>query len=63
MLWYTPLTHTRHRTQVDFKKHPDSVTRTTDVRIVRYQPNPAPNWGPGSRAGGKRKRARSDEGP
>jgi len=50
------------KTQIDFKKHPESVTRTTDVRIVRYQPNPAPNWGPGSRAGGKRKRARSDEG-
>ncbi|KAH0826983.1 N2,N2-dimethylguanosine tRNA methyltransferase [Lanmaoa asiatica] len=50
------------RTQVDFKKHPESVTRTSDVRIVRYQPNPAPNWGPGSRAGGKRKRERSDEG-
>jgi len=47
---------------VDFKKHPESVARTKDVRIVRYQPNPAPNWGPGSRAGGKRKRERSDEG-
>ncbi|KAF8550284.1 N2,N2-dimethylguanosine tRNA methyltransferase [Imleria badia] len=50
------------QTPIDFKKHPESVTRTTDVRIVRYQQNPAPNWGPGSRAGGKRKRAGSDEG-
>lgn len=52
----------RHRMPVDFKKHPESVTRTTNVRIVRYQQNPAPNWGPGSKAGGKRKRAPSDEG-
>ncbi|KAF8121957.1 N2,N2-dimethylguanosine tRNA methyltransferase, partial [Boletus edulis] len=50
------------KTPIDFTKHPESVTRTTDVRIVRYQQNPAPNWGPGSRAGGKRKRAKSDEG-
>lgn len=49
-----------YRMEVDFGKHPESVTRTSDVRIVRYQQNPAPNWGPGSRAGGKRKRARSE---
>lgn len=49
-----------YRMEVDFGKHPESVTRTSGVRIVRYQQNPAPNWGPGSRAGGKRKRARSE---
>ncbi|KAN0076846.1 tRNA methyltransferase [Tylopilus felleus] len=49
------------QTPIDFTKHPDSVTRD-DVKIVRYQQNPLPNWGPGSRAGGKRKRAPSDDG-
>ncbi|KAG9318896.1 N2,N2-dimethylguanosine tRNA methyltransferase-domain-containing protein [Chiua virens] len=48
-------------TQVDFQKHPESARLTGDVKIVRYQQNPAPNWGPGSRAGGKRKREQSDE--
>ena len=38
--------HPTTRTPIDFTKHPDSVTRD-DVRIVRHQQNPLPNWGPG----------------
>ncbi|KIK97450.1 hypothetical protein PAXRUDRAFT_824911 [Paxillus rubicundulus Ve08.2h10] len=49
-----------HRTEADFKKHPDSVTRASKVNLVRYQQNPTPYWGPGSKAAGKRKRDDDD---
>jgi tRNA (guanine26-N2/guanine27-N2)-dimethyltransferase len=40
-------------TTVDFTSHPDSVTAAGKVKVVRYQENPTPNWGPGKRATGK----------
>ncbi|KAI8998564.1 N2,N2-dimethylguanosine tRNA methyltransferase [Trametes punicea] len=42
--------------EANFKHHPDSVTASSKVKLVRYQQNPAPNWGPGAKPGGKRKR-------
>ncbi|TFK29969.1 guanine-N2--methyltransferase [Coprinopsis marcescibilis] len=43
----------------DFTRHPDSVTSSSKVKLVRYQENPTSHWGPGRKATGKRKR--SDE--
>ncbi|KAF9242127.1 N2,N2-dimethylguanosine tRNA methyltransferase-domain-containing protein [Melanogaster broomeanus] len=45
------------QTTANFKRHPGSVTRASEVNLVRYQQNPKPFWGPGSKAGGKRKRS------
>jgi tRNA (guanine26-N2/guanine27-N2)-dimethyltransferase len=44
----------------NFTKHPRSVSAAADVKIVRYQQNPLPNWGPGSRPQ-TQKRKREDE--
>lgn len=46
------------RAQANFAPHPQSVSRSSGVRLVRYQQNPLPHWGPGSKAvsGTKRKR-------
>jgi len=41
----------------DFTTHPSAID-SSSVKLVRYQQNPTPNWGPGSRAGGKAKRKR-----
>ena len=41
----------------DFATHPRAI-ESSSVKLVRYQQNPTPNWGPGSRAGGKTKRKR-----
>ena len=50
-------------TETDFTRHPDSVTASSKVKLVRYQQNPAPFWGPGTKAvPGKRKRATEDVG-
>ncbi|KAJ3920302.1 N2 N2-dimethylguanosine tRNA methyltransferase [Lentinula edodes] len=47
------------RMEANFSKHPNSVTSSSKVKIVRYPETPA-NWGPGSRpvtgGGNKRKR-------
>lgn len=49
------------RTEANFTKHPKSVTQSSKVKLVRYQQNPLPNWGPGSKASGiKRKRNGED---
>ncbi|GJE90805.1 N2,N2-dimethylguanosine tRNA methyltransferase [Phanerochaete sordida] len=50
------------RAAANFAHHPQSVSRAAGVKLVRYQQNPLPNWGPGSRAvaGSKRKRAAGD---
>ncbi|KAF7976714.1 hypothetical protein HWV62_5885 [Athelia sp. TMB] len=46
----------------NFKRHPQSVTQSSDVKLVRYQVNPTSHWGPGSRPdNGKRKRAAEEE--
>jgi tRNA (guanine26-N2/guanine27-N2)-dimethyltransferase len=45
------------RAEANFKHHPKSVTTSTaGGKLVMYQQNPKPMWGPGSRASGKRKR-------
>ncbi|KAI0647130.1 N2,N2-dimethylguanosine tRNA methyltransferase [Trametes meyenii] len=44
------------KTDANFKRHPDSVTASSKVKLVRYQQNPTPNWGPGAKPGAKRKR-------
>ncbi|KAG1753451.1 tRNA methyltransferase [Suillus lakei] len=51
------------RTEANFTRHPRSVTQASKVKLVRYQQNPAPNWGPGTKAdsGTKRKREEGDE--
>ncbi|KAF8163340.1 tRNA methyltransferase [Crassisporium funariophilum] len=48
----------------NFAKHPDSVTPSAKVKLVRYQETPK-NWGPGTRASSKTalKRKRSDGDP
>ncbi|KAI0709326.1 N2,N2-dimethylguanosine tRNA methyltransferase [Earliella scabrosa] len=46
--------------EANFKRHPGSVTASSKVKLVRYQQNPTPNWGPGSKPGGKRKRNEDD---
>ncbi|OAX44694.1 N2,N2-dimethylguanosine tRNA methyltransferase [Rhizopogon vinicolor AM-OR11-026] len=51
------------RTEAIFSRHPQSVTQASKIKLVRYQQNPAPNWGPGTKAdsGTKRKREEEDE--
>lgn len=56
----TSLTATISRTEANFTHHPKSITKSAKVKLVRYQQNPLPNWGPGTKAksgtGSKRKR-------
>ena len=49
--------------EAKFDHHPDTVTQSSKVKVVRYQQNPAPNWGPGTKAtsGNAKKRKRSEE--
>jgi len=49
--------------EADFSKHDQSPLPGWKVKLVRYQPNPQPNWGPGSKApsGTKRKREIGDD--
>ncbi|CAE6474058.1 unnamed protein product [Rhizoctonia solani] len=43
--------------EADFSRHPEAISRASQIKLVRYQQNPAPNWGPGSRPNAsKRKR-------
>ncbi|CAE6539109.1 unnamed protein product [Rhizoctonia solani] len=43
--------------EANFSKHPQAISRASQIKLVRYQQNPAPNWGPGSRPNAsKRKR-------
>jgi len=50
------------RIEHNFKRHPQSVTQSSKVKLVRYQQNPTPHWGPGKKAdGGKRKRESEDD--
>ncbi|EPT06176.1 hypothetical protein FOMPIDRAFT_133734 [Fomitopsis schrenkii] len=56
------------KSEANFKHHPKSVTSSSKVKILRYQMNPTPYWGPGKKAGtgpapatGKRKREGEDE--
>ncbi|KAH9996809.1 N2,N2-dimethylguanosine tRNA methyltransferase [Russula vinacea] len=49
--------------EVNFNSHPQTVTQSSKVKLVRYQQNPTPNWGPAVKAesGIKRKRHDRDE--
>ncbi|KAG1878051.1 tRNA methyltransferase [Suillus subalutaceus] len=49
------------RTEANFTRHPRSVTQASKVKLVRYQQNPAPNWGPGTKADSGTKRKREEE--
>ncbi|KAJ6630839.1 tRNA methyltransferase [Mycena sp. CBHHK59/15] len=55
------------RVEADFTQHPDAIpfTRAAKIKLVRYQENPAPYWGPGTKAvsgttGSKRKRGQEE---
>ncbi|KAB5595291.1 TRNA (guanine-N2-)-methyltransferase [Ceratobasidium theobromae] len=49
--------------EANFSRHPQAISRASQVKLVRYQQNPAPNWGPGSRpSAAKRKRDDGVEG-
>ena len=49
--------------EANFTPHPMTVTQSSQVKLVRYQQNPTPNWGPATKAesGKKRKRPEEDE--
>jgi len=49
--------------EANFTSHPLTVTQSSKVKLVRYQQNPTPNWGPATKAesGIKRKRQDRDE--
>jgi len=51
------------RAETDFTKRPDFVTPSSRIKLVRYQQNPTPHWGPGTKAssGSKRKRVKDDD--
>lgn len=49
------------RVEANFTRHPRSVTQASKVKLVRYQQNPTPNWGPGTKAGSGTKRKREEE--
>ncbi|KAJ7109415.1 tRNA methyltransferase [Mycena epipterygia] len=38
------------RVEANFTTHPESSAHTSRFKLVRYQENPTPNWGPGSKA-------------
>ncbi|VDB83009.1 unnamed protein product [Peniophora sp. CBMAI 1063] len=48
--------------EANFEKHPESPLPGWKVKLVRYQTNPTPNWGPGSKAPEGKKRKRGGEG-
>ncbi|PSR74129.1 hypothetical protein PHLCEN_2v10085 [Hermanssonia centrifuga] len=52
-----------HRAEANFTHHPQAFSQASKVKLVRYQTNPTPNWGPGTKAasGTKRKRTENDE--
>ncbi|KAI0780845.1 N2,N2-dimethylguanosine tRNA methyltransferase [Trametes elegans] len=49
------------KSEANFKRHPESVTASSKVKLVRYQQNPTPNWGPGAKPGAKRKRGQEGD--
>jgi len=55
------LTSAIYSFEANFRRHPDSVTPSGKVKLVRYQENPTSHWGPGTKAGGKAKRKRGLE--
>jgi tRNA (guanine26-N2/guanine27-N2)-dimethyltransferase len=57
-----PLTHLSSF-EANFTSHPLTITQSSKVKLVRYQQNPTPHWGPATKAesGIKRKRPDKDE--
>jgi len=55
------LTYEGCRTEASFAKHPGSITKASKIKLVRYQQNPAPNWGPGTKADSGTKRKREED--
>jgi tRNA (guanine26-N2/guanine27-N2)-dimethyltransferase len=49
------------RAEVNFQKHAGVVSRSSEIKLVRYQVNPTANWGPKPRA--KRKRDDPEDKP
>ncbi|KAG6851006.1 hypothetical protein H0H93_004493 [Arthromyces matolae] len=47
--------------EASFKPHPDSVTPSSKMKLVRYQENPTSHWGPGTKATGSKKRKRASK--
>jgi len=47
--------------EVNFQKHAGVVSRSSEIKLVRYQVNPTANWGPKPRA--KRKRDDPEDKP
>ncbi|KAG8987630.1 RNA methyltransferase tRNA(m5U54)methyltransferase [Tulasnella sp. 427] len=43
-------------TKADFTRHPGLEAISNKVKLVRYQVNPQPNWGPGARPDNKKKK-------
>ncbi|CAO3572741.1 unnamed protein product [Mortierella alpina] len=48
-------------TIANFELHPDAKSEARKSNLVRYQMNPAKNWGPQARAGGANKRKADDD--
>ncbi|RUO96870.1 S-adenosyl-L-methionine-dependent methyltransferase [Jimgerdemannia flammicorona] len=44
--------------EADFTKHPEASPASRTIKLVRFQVNPEPNWGPKARAGKKSERKR-----
>ncbi|KAG8917790.1 RNA methyltransferase tRNA(m5U54)methyltransferase [Tulasnella sp. 417] len=42
-------------TKADFTRHPGLEAISNKIKLVRYQVNPQPNWGPGARPDSKKK--------
>lgn len=45
--------------EADFTRHPDALN--SNVKLVRYQHNPAPNWGPATKASKRKSKETSGE--
>ncbi|KAI9288420.1 N2,N2-dimethylguanosine tRNA methyltransferase [Umbelopsis sp. AD052] len=47
--------------EADFTRHQDAIPPSRHIKLVRYQVNPTPNWGPKARAGKPKKEAKPQE--
>lgn len=41
--------------EADFTRHKEAIPPSKNIKLVRYQVNPTPNWGPKARAGKPKK--------
>ncbi|KII88465.1 hypothetical protein PLICRDRAFT_625302 [Plicaturopsis crispa FD-325 SS-3] len=49
------------KSEANFKRHPQSVTPSAKVKLVRYQQNPTSHWGPGSRPDSSKRKREEEE--